>query len=114
MASRNDVTMSQPSFVRAGRTIEEKRTRLRLVAPTSTFLYAEGQTFVVDTPVHTERINMVGKWSVRLQIDAKFFAVLCGKIPPNSMSVRLVYDAGRLFINGTAVPVTEVKTKRKA
>ena len=113
MPFRNDVTMSLPSFVRAGRSVEERRTRLRLVDPTTTFLYAEGQTFVVDTPVHTERIKMVGMWSVRLQIDAKFFAVLCAKIPATAHSVRLVYDAGRLLINGTGVPVTEVKPKRK-
>jgi len=105
--------MSLPSFVRAGRSVEEKRTRLRLVDPTSTFLYAEGQIFFVDTPVHTERIRIVGMWSVRLQIDAKFFAVLCSKIPSNAQSLRLVYDAGRLLINGTGVPVTEVKPKKK-
>jgi hypothetical protein len=113
MAARNDVTMSLASFVRAGRSVEDRRTRLRLVAPDSTFLYAEGQTFFVDTPVHTERISMVGMWNVRLEIDAKFFAVLCGKIPTSALSVRLVYDSGRLLINGTGVPVKEVKPKRK-
>ena len=114
MAARNDVTMSLASFVRAGRSVEDRRTRLRLVAPDSTFLYAEGQTFVIDTPVHTERINMVGKWSVKLEIDAKFFAVLCGNIPVSALSARLVYEDGRLLINGTGVPVKEVKTRRKA
>ena len=113
MQARNDVTMSLPSFIRAGRSVEDRRTRLRLVAPESTFLYADGQTFVVDTPVHTERISMVGMWSVRLEIDAKFFAALCAKIPPSAQSVRLVYETGRLLINGTGVPVKEVKSKRR-
>src|SRR5512147_2285495 len=80
MKARNDVMMSLSAFAHAGRAIERRTTRIRLVQPTSTFLYAEGATFVVDTPTGAEKIAMTGAWEAKLEIDARFFAALCGKM----------------------------------
>lgn len=114
MKADNEAVVSLQGFAKAGRAVIRRKVPKRAPQPTETFLYAEGETFVVDTPAATARLPMIGTWSARLVIDSRFFAGLCRKLGTGRRAT-LVYVAGRLFINGTSIAAAEIagETGRK-